>query len=402
MAIYAIRRLVAMIPALLGIILITFALMHLAPGGPFDSEKKSPATLAAVERAYHLDDPLWPSFYGEGADTWRMGIGLASIALIVGGATLLYLRRARRGVRLSTVKRATGLRAILTWQLLARLMIVVGAVGAFWWMLMSIQGPVTKLPGSGFVPGQFLNLLWNLSHGDLGPSFYQPLFKVTDIILPAAANSLVLGTAAFLLLVLMAVPLGIIAAVKQNTWIDYLVSAISLVGYSVPNFVLGVVLSLILGLWLGWLPIAGWGAPQYLILPAFVLAIRPMSVLMRLTRASMLEILNQDFIRTARAKGLRGRVVLIRHAMRNCLLPIVTVMGDQFGDLVTGSLVVETLFQVNGIGQKFVESVGQRDYGIIMGTTIFYATLVLSINLLVDLLYGVIDPRVRLGAGARS
>jgi oligopeptide transport system permease protein len=401
MAIYAIRRIVAMIPALLGIILITFTLMHMARGGPFDSEKKTPQQLKAVNETFHLNDPLWPSFYGDGAEGWRTGAALGGLALTLSGAALLYWRRRQLSVRVVSGQSGT-LEAIFTWQVLARLMIIVGAIALFWWMLLTFQGPVTALPGSGFAPGQFLNLLWNLLRGDLGPSFYQPLFKVTDIILPAAVNSLILGTAAFLLLVLLAVPLGILAAVKQNTWVDYMVSSVSLVGYSVPNFVLGVVLSLILGLWLGWLPIAGWGAPQYLILPAFVLAIRPLSVLMRLTRASVIEILNQDYIRTARAKGLRGRAILSGHAMRNALLPIVTVMGDQFGDLVTGSLVVETLFQVNGIGQKFVESVGQRDYGIIMGTTIFYATLVLTINLIVDLLYGVIDPRVRLGAGAGS
>jgi ABC-type dipeptide/oligopeptide/nickel transport system permease component len=137
-------------------------------------------------------------------------------------------------------------------------------------------------------------------------------------------------------------------------------------------------------------------------MPAFVLAIRPMAVLTRLTRASMLEVLNQDYIRTAWSKGLSGRVVVVRHALRNALLPIVTVMGDQLGDLVTGSLIVESLFAIPGVGHWFVDSINKRDYGMIMGTTIFYATLVLVINLVVDLLYGVIDPRVRLGAGARS
>jgi ABC-type dipeptide/oligopeptide/nickel transport system permease component len=138
------------------------------------------------------------------------------------------------------------------------------------------------------------------------------------------------------------------------------------------------------------------------VLPAFVLAIRPMAVLTRLTRASMIEVLNQDYIRTAWSKGLGQRVIIIRHALRNALLPVVTVLGDQLGDLVTGSLVIETIFAVPGIGFFFVNSVNQRDYGMIMGTTIFYATLVLVINLIVDLLYGIIDPRVRLGAAARS
>ncbi|HUP27686.1 MAG TPA: ABC transporter permease, partial [Chloroflexia bacterium] len=183
---------------------------------------------------------------------------------------------------------------------------------------------------------------------------------------------------------------------------DYVASFISLVGYSIPNFVMGIVLILATGLWLRILPIAHWGNPIDVLLPAFVLAIRPMAVLTRLTRAAMLEVLNQDYIRTAWAKGLKGRAVVIRHAFRNALLPIVTIMGDQLGDLVTGSLVIETLFAVPGIGQYFVISIGQRDYGMIMGTTLFYATLVLTINLVVDLLYGVIDPRVRLGGESRG
>jgi ABC-type dipeptide/oligopeptide/nickel transport system permease component len=166
--------------------------------------------------------------------------------------------------------------------------------------------------------------------------------------------------------------------------------------------VLGALLILVTVLWLPFLPTAHWGDPIDLVFPAFVLAIRPMAVLMRLTRASMLEVLNQDYIRTAWSKGLAGRAVLIRHALRNALLPVVTVMGDQLGDLVTGSLVVETIFNVPGIGQYFVKSVDSLDYGMIMGTTLFYAALVMIINLTVDLMYGVIDPRVRLGRGART
>jgi dipeptide transport system permease protein len=224
---------------------------------------------------------------------------------------------------------------------------------------------------------------------------------VIKIIGDGAANSFILGVSAFVILVGLAVPLGVLAAVRQNSWVDYAASAFSLIGYSIPNFVMGVLLLLTTGLWLRLIPIAHWGDPVDVILPAFVLAIRPMAVLTRLTRASMLEVLTQDYIRTAWAKGLAGRVILVRHALRNALLPVVTVMGDQLGDLVTGSLVVESIFRVPGIGQFFVQSVSQFDYGMIMGTTLFYATLVLIINLIVDLLYGVIDPRVRLGGGAR-
>jgi len=282
------------------------------------------------------------------------------------------------------------------------LLLVIGVILAIFWLVMGFQGQPTRLAGSGFTPGQFLRFIWNLLHGDLGPSFSQKGRGVTDIIVPAAANSFILGFSAFLLLICMALPLGVIAALRQNTWMDYAATTFSLIGYSIPNFVLGLVLILAVGLKLGWLPISGWDGPQFLIMPAFVLAIRPMAVLTRLTRASMLEVLHQDYIRTAWSKGLSGRVVVIRHALRNALLPIVTVMGDQLGDLVTGSLIVESLFAIPGVGQWFVISINARDYGMIMGTTVFYATLVLVINLIVDLLYGVIDPRVRLGARARS
>jgi oligopeptide transport system permease protein len=285
--------------------------------------------------------------------------------------------------------------------LLANSLLTAGALLVTLTILMLVQGIPTRLAGSGFTAGQFFRLIGNALHGDLGTSFAYPDRAVIKIIGDGAANSFILGVSAFVILVGLAVPLGVLAAVRQNSWVDYAASAFSLIGYSIPNFVMGVLLLLTTGLWLRLIPIAHWGDPVDVILPAFVLAIRPMAVLTRLTRASMLEVLTQDYIRTAWAKGLAGRVILVRHALRNALLPVVTVMGDQLGDLVTGSLVVESIFRVPGIGQFFVQSVSQFDYGMIMGTTLFYATLVLIINLIVDLLYGVIDPRVRLGGGAR-
>lgn len=392
-----------MIPALLGISLITFILMHSTKGGPFTTERSSTAITAALEQAYGLNAPMWPAFYGNGASTSQtivLGLGLL---LALAGAGLLLLGRRREG-RAATAIKGDLMASTPAFgpKQLAPFLITGGGALLFWWLVMFLQGPVTRLGGSGFSPGQYLRFLWNLLHLDLGPSFSQKGRNVTDIIIPAAVNSFILGMTAFALLVLLAVPLGVIAALKQNTWIDYVASTFSLIGYSIPNFVLGLLLILFIGQGLGWLPIAGWEGPKYLVMPAFVLAIRPMAVLTRLTRASMLEVLNQDYIRTAWAKGLGSRVVLVRHGLRNALLPVVTVMGDQFGDLVTGSLVVESLFAVPGIGFFFVDSVNQRDYGMIMGTTIFYATLVLAVNLIVDLMYGLIDPRVRLGAAARG
>jgi ABC-type dipeptide/oligopeptide/nickel transport system permease component len=217
-----------------------------------------------------------------------------------------------------------------------------------------------------------MRFLGNLLQFNLGNSFSYPAQTVNDIIGSAAINSFFLGVSAFVLLVLVGVPLGIIAAVRQNTWVDYLASGISLLGYSIPNFVTGVLLILLTGLVIRinnapLIPVAQWEVfPRDLILPAVVLAIRPLAVLTRLTRASMIEVLNQDYIRTAWAKGLGSRLVLTRHALRNALLPVVTVMGDHLGDLITGSIVVEYLFSVPGIGQWFVKSVQARDYGMIM------------------------------------
>lgn len=383
MASYVIRRLLSMIPALLGIATITFLLMHLTPGGPFSSEHSDPIVRASQLRAYGLDQPIWPTFVGAGAEVWKLLVLILAV-LTLGSGIFIGVRKLAPDTSLSPV------------------LIGVGVLLSVWSVLM-----ITQLPGvprnTGFVPGQFLSYLGNLLRGDLGPSLSFRGQTVNDIIGKGASNSLVLGLAAFLILVGLALPLGIIAALRQNTWVDYLATAVSLGGYSIPNFVLGVILILVTGLWLQLLPIAQWDVfPRDLILPAIVLAIRPLAVLTRLTRASMIEVLNQDYIRTAWAKGLGARLVVTRHAMRNALLPVVTVMGDHLGDLVTGSIVVERLFNVPGIGKWFVSSVLSRDYGMIMGTTLFYATLVLLINLVVDLLYAFIDPRIKLGAGARS
>jgi oligopeptide transport system permease protein len=380
---YIIRRLLAMIPALLGIATITFALMHLTEGGPFESDRPNAAVTAALNRKYHLDEPVWPTFLGPGSEVYRFAVLGIAVALIAAGIII-----GRRWGTTVTVLRS--------------LMFTASGIMLLWFVLMLTQEPGTS-GDVGFVRGQYLRYLGSLAQGDLGNSFTFTTRSVADIIGSSAANSLTLGATAFAILVIVAIPLGVLAAVKQNTWVDYLATAVSLTGYSIPNFVLGVLFILGFGLWLKWIPIAEWNEfPRDLILPAIVLAIRPLAVLTRLTRASMIEVLNQDYIRTAWAKGLGSRIVLIRHALRNALLPVVTVMGDHLGDLITGSIVVEFLFGVPGLGQWFVQSVQSRDYGMIMGTTLFYATLVLSINLVVDLLYAVIDPRIKLGAAARS
>jgi oligopeptide transport system permease protein len=380
---YIIRRLLAMIPALLGIATITFALMHLTKGGPFTTEHPNPAVTAALNSKYHLDEPIWPTILGPGSEVYRYVVLGLAIALVVAA----YVIGRRWGTAVTVIR---------------SLMYTLAGVLLLWFVLMVTQSPGTS-DETGFVGGQYFRYLGSLLQGDLGNSFTFTTRSVADIIGSGAANSLVLGLTAFAILVLIAIPLGVLAAVRQNSWVDYLATGVSLIGYSIPNFVMGVLFILAFGLWLKWIPIAAWEQfPRDLILPAIVLAIRPMAVLTRLTRASMIEVLNQDYIRTAWAKGLGSRMVLIRHALRNALLPVVTVMGDHLGDLITGSIVVEFLFNVPGIGQWFVTSVQRRDYSMIMGTTLFYASLVLLINLVVDLLYAVIDPRIKLGAAARS
>src|SRR3954447_2865546 len=358
--------------------------MHLTRGGPFESEKGNAAVKAAQMRAYHLDEPIWPTIVNANADLWKTGVIVLGLLLVATGVLASWRRAPGYGLIRGTV-------------------IPMGLLLVVWYFLMQTQAP--GISGSTcFVPGQFLNYLNNLVHGNLGNSFSYPTRTVNDIIGASAMNSFLVGFSAFLILIALGIPLGIIAALRQNSWVDYLATGLSLLGYSVPNFVSGILLILLTGVVIqpSLIPIAQWGTyPRDLILPAIVLAIRPMAVLTRLTRASMIEVLNQDYIRTAWAKGLHARAVTIQHALRNALLPVVTVMGDQLGDLITGSIVVETIFNIPGIGSWFVTSIQARDYQMILGTTIFYASLVLIINLVVDLLYAVIDPRIKLGAGAR-
>ncbi|PZR97546.1 MAG: peptide ABC transporter permease [Candidatus Chloroheliales bacterium] len=255
------------------------------------------------------------------------------------------------------------------------------------------------------LPIQFITTVWNFLHGDFGVSYKQQVGRpVWDIMMDGFGNSAVLGACAFAFTIFVGILLGLLAAIGQNTWLDYTTMTVSLAGYSIPNFVLGALLLLLAATVLNpllpanlQLPIGGWinnAGPGAIILPTFVLALRPTSILARLTRASMLEVVRQDYIRTAWAKGLGQRVVIIRHALRNAMLPVVTVLGDELGNLITGSIVIEQLFVINGLGQQFVRSVRDLDYNIIMGTTIFYAFIVVLINLAVDILYAFIDPRI--------
>jgi len=300
---YSIRRFFWIILVLVAVSFITFSLMHLVPGGPWDRQKElAPQVIENLNKKYGLDQPF-------------------------------------------------------------------------------------------FV--QFGHYLWNLLHGDLGLSYTHQDRGVTEIILQGLPKTATLGITAFLIALLIGLPLGMAAAVKQNSIIDYISVFFSTVFASIPGFVLGIFLVLVFSVSLHLLPTGGWGSVRQVIMPAVALAALPAAYIARVTRASMLEVLRQDYIRTARAKGLPERLVLLRHTLRNALIPVITITGPELAFLITGSFVIENLFSIPGVGRLFVQGVSNRDYGLIMGTTIFYAFAVAIANYVVDILYAVVDPRIR-------
>jgi oligopeptide transport system permease protein len=245
---------------------------------------------------------------------------------------------------------------------------------------------------------QYVDYLWGVvTRFDFGPSYRNATQTVTEIIAQFFPVSLQLGAAALVLAIFIGVSLGTISALHVNTWIDYVAVLFSIVGYSVPVFVVAPVLVVFFAVWLNWLPTGGWDGlfTRSAILPVVTLAIGPTAALARYTRASVLEITRQDYVRTARAKGLRERAVLWRHILANATIPITTVAGLYFAFVITGSFFVETILRVPGIGRYFVKSVQARDYPVIMGTALLLAFLVTLMNLVVDLLYGFLDPRIR-------
>ena len=308
---YVIRRLLWLAPVLFFVTLITFVLMHLVPGGPWDTKDRpiSPQLREQLESKYGLDEPVWQ---------------------------------------------------------------------------------------------QFLTFSWNALHGDLGVSFQYQDRSVTEIIREGVEVSAVLGLMALAFALMVGVTLGVVAAVKQNSPIDYASVFLSTFAASTPSFVLGILLIVVFAVQLGWLPVFGWEKAWWLfpnwkqaILPTVTLGALPAAYVARITRASVLEVLQQDYVRTARAKGLHERLVLGRHVLKNAVIPILTVSGPIAASLVTGSFIVETVFAIPGLGKQFVASVFQRDYGMIMGTTIFYAAVIAMANLVVDMMYVVVNPRIR-------
>jgi oligopeptide transport system permease protein len=329
---YVIRRLLWMVPVLVVISLITFALMKVTPGGPFDSTpggRELPKDLVeTLNRRYHLDEPEWKQY-------------------------LIYM--------------------------------------GLWAESRDAQG---RLVFNGVL------------QGDLGPSYQYKGRGVTEILFAPSpgkpwqesrvGRTVQLGVFGFLFGMVIGVPLGIVAAVKHNSWADYLSLFFATIWHSTPNFVLAVFLIIIFGLWLHWLPIAAksWNDWHSWLLPSLALGAGLAASLARLTRAMMLEVLRQDYVRTARSKGLGEQVVLSRHALRNALIPVVTVLGPALAALITGSFFVENMFNFPGAGRLFIQAIGQRDYSVIMGTTLLYAAVIALANLAVDLVYAWLDPRI--------
>ena len=241
---------------------------------------------------------------------------------------------------------------------------------------------------------RFWTSLSNALRGEFGPSAVYANRSVTQIIAESFPVSLKLGSISLLLALLLGVPTGIIAAVKRNTWLDYIPMSVSMAGICLPTFVLGPLLALVFGLILRVLPVSGWFGPEYMVLPAATLGLYYAAYFARLTRGGMLEMLNQDFVRTARAKGLKNSAVILRHALRTSLLPVITVSGVVFADIITGSFFVETISGVPGLGRYFVTSISTRDYPVVLGTVLLFGFVITLMNLIVDLIYPLLDPRL--------
>ena len=241
---------------------------------------------------------------------------------------------------------------------------------------------------------QYGDYLGGVITGDLGPSYKYEGRSVNDIISDAFPISAQLGLLSLMVAVAGGIAAGAISAMRPNGIVDYAVTILSTIGISVPNFIIGAVLVYVVGFELGWFPVALWRGPSYMVLPVLTLAAQPMAFIARLTRSGLLDVYQQEYIRTARAKGLSSWTILTRHALGNAILPVITYLGPLAASLLTGSFIVETIFAIPGLGQYFVTSIYNRDYTVILGITIFYSALVVFLNILVDMIYPLIDPRV--------
>ncbi len=244
---------------------------------------------------------------------------------------------------------------------------------------------------------QYFIYINKLLHFDFGPSYKFRDFSVTDLILSGLPASIQIGGIAILLAVFFGIGFGTLAALYQNKKTDYAIMGVAMTGIAIPNYVVAPILSLVFGVYLSWLPVAGWGggAAQNLVLPVISLALPQIAYIARLTRGSMVEVLHSNYIRTARAKGLRERLVVIRHAIKGALLPVVSYLGPATAAVVTGSVVIESIYDIPGIGRYFVNAALNRDYPLVMGVVIFYAALIMAMNLIVDVIYSFLDPKLK-------
>jgi ABC-type dipeptide/oligopeptide/nickel transport system permease component len=335
MAKFIVQRVGWMFVVLLAISLITFALMHSVPGGPFTQDKRlPPAILEQMNAKYKLDAPLYIQYLDFVRDI--------ALPFVTAGEQSSYLDHE---------------------------------------YLINIALPL----------GDHATLRWM----NFGPSYRNVGRTVSDIFRDNLPVSMQLGAMGFLVATAIGIPLGIISALRRNTLTDYLAVGIAVFGVSVPVIILAPILQYWLGVELKWLPVSGWGAPRQALLPAFALGIADSALVARLTRASLLQVLGQDYVRTARAKGLTERRVVLVHALKNSLIPIVTVLGPMAAYLLTGTFVVETIFGIPGMGKFFVTSVSGRDYPVIMGTVLIFAIFLVITNTLVDIAYVWLDPRIR-------
>jgi ABC-type dipeptide/oligopeptide/nickel transport system permease component len=241
---------------------------------------------------------------------------------------------------------------------------------------------------------QFFRYTKNALKGDFGISykFRRPVMDRLEREIPVSAK---IGILAVIVTVMISIPLGILAAVQRGTWIDQSITVLVLLFISVPNFVMAFWFMWVFSLKLGWLPVGGWGRPEHYVLPVLILGTRPAAFITRLTRSAMLDVIKQDYIRTANAKGLARKVVLAKHALRNALIPVITVLGGLFGALLTGSFFIERIFGIPGMGRTSVQAIFERDYPTTMATVLIFGLVFIVMNLVVDIVYTVIDPRIK-------
>ncbi|MCF0110567.1 MAG: ABC transporter permease [Erysipelotrichaceae bacterium] len=247
------------------------------------------------------------------------------------------------------------------------------------------------------VSEQYVDYMVGVAKFDFGPSYYHINESVNDYIDRCFPVSMTLGVWAMIVATLLGIPAGIVSALKQNGWQDNILKVLTTLFVSLPNFVIASGLMYFLGIKLRLLPVSMWGTWKEMVMPVLALAAYPLSYFTKMMKSSMLEVLNSDYIRTAKAKGASNFIVIYKHALKNALLPIITVMGPMFASIITGSFVVEKLFVIPGLGQEFTKSIFNRDYTMIMGLTIFYSILLIASILIVDVLYAVVDPRIKLG-----